>query len=373
MNFSQCLGLISLLISLYIIWQISHVILLVFGAIVLAVALNKLTRLLQKMKIKRGIAVIISVLLLFFVTIIFFVLIVPPFVSQFQQLTQLFPKGLDKVNQWLDQLTNTVPDQVVPYVPDVDSLIDQVQPFFNRILGGSVVIFTKSLGFVLEFLFVLVLMIMMLANPPAYRRGFVRLFPSFYRRRVDEILYQCEIALGRWFGGALISMSVIALLSWISLLILGVKLAVAHAIIAGLLNFIPNIGPTLSVVLPMAIALLDAPWKSGAVLIIYILIQQFESNILTPYIMSQQVSLLPAVTLLSQVFFTSFFGSLGLLLSLPLTVVSQIWIKEAIIKDIFDQWHKDKPQDQPLEVAVNVINEIVEVVETKENTNDDNV
>ncbi len=358
MNFGQWIGLICLVISLYILWQISHVLLLVFGAIVLATALNKLTQKLQKLGLKRGWAVLISVVLLLLATILFFVLIVPPFVQQFQQLTQLLPKGFARLNEWIDHLINLIPSEIKPYVPEIDSLIDQIQPFFNRILGGSVTFVTKSLGFVLEFLFVLVLMIMMLVNPQSYRRGFIRLFPSFYRIRANEILDLCEIALGRWFGGALISMSVIALLSWIGLTSIGVKLAVAHAIIAGLLNFIPNVGPTLSVVLPMAIALLDAPWKSGVVLIMYILIQQFESNFLTPYIMSQQVSLLPAFTLLSQVFFTSFFGSLGLLLSLPLTVVTQIWIKEALIKDIFDKWEKE---DVKIVHEVNDISESVDI------------
>ncbi len=113
----------------------------------------------------------------------------------------------------------------------------------------------------------------------------------------------------------------------------------AQAALAGILTFIPNIGPALSVIPPMAIALLEAPWKSFAVLILYIIIQQVESNLLTPYVMAQQVSLLPAVTLLAQVFFATFFGFLGLLLALPLTVVGQVWLKEVIIKDILDQWH----------------------------------
>jgi predicted PurR-regulated permease PerM len=121
-------------------------------------------------------------------------------------------------------------------------------------------------------------------------------------------------------------------------------LALAHAILAGLLNFIPNIGPTLSVVLPMAIALIDAPWKAVAVLILYIVIQQIESYWLTPTIMAKQVSLLPAITLTSQIVFASFFGALGLLMALPLTVVAKTWIEEVLVKDVLDKWHYRQPQ-----------------------------
>jgi predicted PurR-regulated permease PerM len=109
--------------------------------------------------------------------------------------------------------------------------------------------------------------------------------------------------------------------------------------LAGVMTFIPNLGPTLSVLSPMAIALIEAPWKALAVLALYIIIQQVESNILTPIVMAQQVSLLPALTLLSQLFFATFFGFLGLLLSLPLTVVGQIWFKEVLIKDVLDNWN----------------------------------
>jgi predicted PurR-regulated permease PerM len=122
-------------------------------------------------------------------------------------------------------------------------------------------------------------------------------------------------------------------------LILRIPLALAQAALAGVLTFIPNIGPAFSVVPPISIALLDAPWKSVAVLILYILIQQIETNLLTPLVMAQQVSLLPAVTLMAQVFFATFFGFFGLLLALPLTVVGQVWLKEVIVKDILDQWN----------------------------------
>ena len=221
----------------------------------------------------------------------------------------------------------------------------------QSLVGGAGVFVSNTLGMLLSFLFVLVLTIMMLAQPLAYRKIFIRLFPSFYRRRVEEILTECEAALGKWVIGAIISMTLVALLSFIGLSFLGVRLALAQGVLAGLLNFIPNIGPTLSVVLPMGIALLDNPWKSLFVLILYIFIQQLESNFITPYVMAQQVSLLPAITLISQVLFATFFGFLGLVLALPITVVGKVWIKEVLIKDVLDQWGKNK-EDRTTKVVI---------------------
>ena len=205
-------------------------------------------------------------------------------------------------------------------------------------MGGGLTVFYNSLGVLLGTLLLLAITLMLLADPTSYRKGFIRLFPAFYRRRVNHILGLCAEGLEGWLVGILFNMVVIAVCSFIGLLILGIPLALSQAMLAGVMTFIPNIGPTLSVLSPMAIALIEAPWKALAVLILYIIIQQLESNVLTPIVMAQQVSLLPAVTLLSQLFFATFFGFLGLLLSLPLTVVGQIWFKEVIVKDVLDNW-----------------------------------
>ncbi len=334
------MGLLALIASCYILWQIRQALLLLFAAIVLATALNRLARYLQRFRLKRSIAVLLSVSFLVLIFVGLFLIIVPPFAQQFQQLTQRAPQGIQRLNEWVDAIETRFAGQIGQRLPnlDVNDIVRQLQPIFNQLVGGAGAFVGNTLGVILSFLLVLVLTLMTLAEPLSYRQAFIQLFPSFYRRRIDVILDECEIALGRWVIGALISMSVISLLSLIGLSVLKVPLALAHAVVAGLLNLIPNIGPGLSVIPPMTIALLDSPLKSGLVLILYFLIQQFESNILTPYVMAQQVSLLPAVTLIAQVFFATFFGFLGLLLALPLTVVAQVWVREVLIKDILNQW-----------------------------------
>ena len=194
---------------------------------------------------------------------------------------------------------------------------------------------------------------MMLVNPSAYLNGILLLFPSFYRQRAREIFTECEVALGNWLGGIIISSIFIFFLSFISLLILGVDLAFAHALLAGILNFIPNLGPTISMVFPVIVALLSPdPWKAIAVIIIYIIIQQIEAYWLTPTIMARQVSLLPAFTLIAQIFFAGIFGFLGLLLALPLTVVAKTWLQELLIKDVLNHWNLPKNSNLKKALAV---------------------
>ncbi|MGV0108575.1 AI-2E family transporter [Nostoc sp. DSM 114160] len=269
----------------------------------------------------------------------------PPFAQQFQELTYQVPRGFGRFNSWLDALRTRIPDQLVPYIPDINSLIQQVQPFANRLLGNSFAFVSGSLEVVLKILLVLVLTGMMLADPMAYRKVFVRLFPSFYRRRVDGILDKCEVSLEGWITGAFIAICVVGVMSLIGLSILHVKAALALAVLAGFFNLIPNLGPTMSVIPAMAIAFLDEPWKAIAVLILYFIIQQIESNFITPVVMAHQVSLLPAITLIAQLFFVTFFGFLGLFLALPLTVVAKIWLQEVLIKDVLDEWGNNHTQE----------------------------
>lgn len=350
-NLGQSIGLIVLIVSVYILWQIRSILLLVLAAVVLATSLNLLARRLQRSGLPRGWAVALSVGLVIALTVGTFWLLVPPFVDQLQQVVELVPAGFGQLELWLEQIRTRLPGRVIQEIPDIERLVRQLQPLVNRLVGGSLAFFSVPLTVTLNLLLVTVLTIMLLANPQPYRHVFVHLFPAFYRRRVDEILDKCEVALGGWLAGILVNMGVIATLSWVGLLVLKVPLAFAHGILAGMMTFIPNLGPALSVIPPIAIALLDSPWKALLVLILYVVIQQVESNFLTPYVMAQQVSLLPAVTLTAQIAFASFFGFLGLLLALPLTVITQVWLKEVLIKDVLDRWDHPRRRKHDLEVS----------------------
>jgi predicted PurR-regulated permease PerM len=322
-----------------------------FAAVVLATTLNRLARYFQRLGMKRGFAVFLSVAIFFAGIVGFFWLFVPPFTQQFKELTDRVPQGFQRFNTWLDMLKTLVPSQLSPFIPDFNSLSEQAQPFVNKLLGNSFAFVSGSLEVVVKVLLVLVLTAMLLADPHAYRKVFVRLFPSFYRRRVDGILDKCEDSLEGWITGAGFAVFVVGLMSLIGLSILHVKAALALAVLAGFMNLIPNLGPTMSVVPALAIALLDDPWKCLAVLILYIFIQQVETNFITPIVMAHQVSLLPAITLIAQLFFVTFFGFLGLLLALPLTVVAKIWLQEVLIKDVLDEWGHSHTKEAELVIV----------------------
>jgi predicted PurR-regulated permease PerM len=339
-SLSKAIGLIALIISGYILWQIRQLLLLFFTAIVLATAMNQLVQFLQRWVKQRGWAIFLSLIILVCLFTLVFSIIVPAFADQLQQLIELLPQVFTIIQQGLNWIENRINELDFIDLPNFDALLQQFQPYITDFFAHTFNFFSAYVNVLAQLFLVILLSLMLLVNPEPYKFLFIRFFPSFYRRRAREIVSQCEVALGNWTTGILIQMSFIAVLSGLGLWILQVPLALAHAILAGLLDLIPNIGPTLAAIFPIAIALLDAPWKAVAVLIVYIVIQQIESYWLTPTIMAKQVSLLPAITLMAQIAFASFFGALGLLIALPLAVVAKTWIEEVIFKYFLDKLQK---------------------------------
>ncbi len=357
MDFRKWSGFIILLSCLYILWQIKEFLLILLTAVILANGLNvlvvKIQTLSQKyaekwqrpwLELQRQQSVVIALIIIAFVIWLGFTIVIPPFIGQFQILFERLNAGIYEIDGWVDvQIVNIEQRFGIPIsedLPEVKDLIQQIPSLINEVLNRGWNFFSDSLKVLLNVLLLIVLTLMFLANPQPYRRGFIRLFPSFYRRRVDEILTYCAEDLKGWVIGILFNMLFIGILSYVGLSFLRLSLALPQAVLAGLLTFIPNVGPALSVVPPIIIALLEDPWKAWAVLILYFVIQQVEGNILTPLVMARQISLLPAVTLLAQVFFAVSLqlGFLGLFLALPLAVIGQVIVREVIIKDILDPW-----------------------------------
>lgn len=338
MTFGKTVGIICFLISLIILWKIRQVLLLAFAAITLATAINRIVQALQKQGMKRGVAVGISVFFVFLVVAGFVSIIVPQVIDQWQQLTQQVPVGFEQLKNWYQGLQSRIPGLVFDDFQNLEGLLQQVPDPGFGLFSNVFSFFSTWLGITLNVILVIAVTIMLLSNPAPYRRNFILIFPAFYRPRVNEILNECEQNLVGALVGLLFNMTVITVLSGIGLWILGIRLALVNALLAGFLTFIPNIGPTISVIPPALLALLDTPWKALAVIGLYIAIQQTESNILTPLVMKREVALLPAITLLSQVIFTIFFGTLGLLLAIPLVAVLQVWFREMLVRDVMNQY-----------------------------------
>ena len=234
MNFGKWLGLSSFIISCYILWEIRQVLLLVFTAVVFATALNRLVKLLRKFNIGRNFAITIIVIAIIFLSILFGWLVVPPFIDQFEKLLELLPNVWERLRNNLISLSETQSRfDWLPPPPSLSDLLTRLQPLLTEVFANFFTVFSNSLLVILQVVFVFFLTITMVINPQNYRSIFLKLFPSFYRKRGEEILDLSEVALGNWLTGVTINCLFIGTLSGIGLLVLQVKLVLVHALLAG--------------------------------------------------------------------------------------------------------------------------------------------
>ncbi len=341
MKFNDWLGLISLIISLVILWQFRQILLLVFTAVIIAIALNSIVRsLVKKFHLSRGTSILIALVGVLLASTLFVIFIIPLFVNQLQELIKLIPVGFEKLVLWINSFIENPPPWFPEFdlelLPNLTEIYQQLSSLAPKIFSNFFTFFSNTTGIMLRLLLVLVLAIMFLAEPLAYRNLLLQLLPSSYRGRAKEILSKSETVLLAWLKGVSINSLFVALLCGVGLLLLKIPYVLAHAILAGVFNFIPNIGPTLSAVFPIAVALLNSPGKAIAVLLLYAIVQQLESYWFSPLVMKKQVDLLPAATLIAQIFFATFLGFLGLILALPLAVIVKTWAEEALIKDVLN-------------------------------------
>ena len=346
MKLGQWLGVIATATALLLLWHLRAVVIHLFAAVVLAMALCTLVGVVRnRLGCSRPLALLLTLVGLLVLLAVALAVVVPPFVEQLQQLVQQLPAAAERatvlLRQVLDQSSRMVYGQ-------------QALQWLQRGWGagnagaGAVGGLQQLLGVagdlgggLIQLLFVVAVSLMIAAQPIAYREVVVLLAPSFYRRRLREVLLECGEALSSWMGGVLISSLCVAVLAGVGLSLLGVKLVVANALLAGLLNVIPNVGPTLSTIFPISVALLVSPWKALAVLGLYVVVQNLESYVITPSVMHHQVKLLPGLTLAAQFLFTVLFGPLGLLLALPLAVCLQVVIRNVLIRDVLDGWRTE--------------------------------
>ncbi|AQL31053.1 MULTISPECIES: AI-2E family transporter [unclassified Prochlorococcus] len=347
MNSSLYFKLVAILITLLIVWTLRDFLLLIICSLVISNIVCNLSNQIQNgLKIPRSISLFLVLTVISVIIFSIFILVLPPFIKEFNEILVDIPNGLSKINILIntnlnkfnslfygEQSENVIDifsliNNVVT-IPDVSTIAKAIQESFKNLINIA-----GNLGSgLLRLVFVLAVSLMISIEPKQYKENVLLLIPKNYRNKFRNILEKCNIALANWTFSMVISSLSVGLLSLIVLSILDVKYVVSNALIAMVLNIIPNIGPVISGIFPISIALLDNFWKPLAVLGSYVIIQNIESYIIMPSIMKKKANLLPGLTLISQFGFTFIFGPLGLILSLPLAVVIQVLIKESF-KDI---------------------------------------
>ena len=327
------IGLVfALLLGGYFVYRITGVVLAILLTILLAIILSAPVNYLHRRGLPRAWGMLAVIAALAATLWIFGLAVVPVVEAQSRQLVATFPELLQ----------------------EAVALFNRVQGFFGlgarisldggsfselgrQLLTGSAVSTAAGVGLTVATavslgLVVLIATIYMVIRPEPWVEGFVSLFPAGWRQRTREILQELYHTVQRWFIGQLTAMSFIAVFWAISLSVIGVPFALLLGIFSGLVSFVPYVGATISVVLPLLLALVSEPFTAVYVIIAFVIIQQIEGNILQPILMSRAVDLHPALVIFAILTMGTLFGIVGVFVAVPLVAVLQVLVRELWVR-----------------------------------------
>ncbi|MGN6801610.1 MAG: AI-2E family transporter [Ginsengibacter sp.] len=234
-----------------------------------------------------------------------------------------------RLQQQLNELSDTLP-KTIQHVKDqlnTSGLGKKVVDFINNSSGSTKTramakkFFSGSLGVVSDLYVVLLLAIFFTVDPNLYSKGIVRLLPAKAKEKGDKLLYDLSIVLKKWLKGQIINFFFVALFTGIGLGIVGMPLIFTLALIAGILNFVPNFGPFIALIPGVLIALMKDPSTALIVVFIYLGVQIIQSAVLQPIVQQKMVNIPPALTIFAQVAFGILGGVWGVVMATPIVAL----------------------------------------------------
>jgi predicted PurR-regulated permease PerM len=315
---------IAMLVLLALAWQLREPAMVVFGAVLFAATLRAMADpLAAHTPLSRRAAVGLVLVVLVALLAGGLWLLGDPLSEQLHDLRAQLPKAWQALQGWL---------QGLPFGKRVlslgaDFLRDGELPWGNiaNVASGAV----QALG---ALVLVLLIGLYVALDVPLYRDGLVRLFPLRHREAVGGALDAAGEALSRWLLGQLVTMVMVGAAVAIGLALLHMPLALALGVIAGLLEFVPFIGPIASGTLAVLVAFVQGPEQALWVALLFFAIQQIEGNVLVPVIQRWAVHLPPALAVLGVLAFGTLFGWWGVIFGTPLMVVTMVLVQRLYVE-----------------------------------------
>lgn len=313
------------LAGIWFIEKIKNVLFITFIAYIISVGLNKpISNIQDKFHWKRSISSIFVYSLFALVVGIFFAIIIPPLAKEFSVMLSVF-----KLPPEIDRMLDTFEVNL----QDISQLTNQ----WGGSLSTALSFVSSTFSGVLTVIMTLVISLYISIEKGQVIRDFSWLTQDKNKiKQFREATQETNILLGNWIRGEFITMSIVGVLVFIGTALIGLPYPLPLALLAAIMEFIPNIGPTVSAIPAIAIALATLGWP-GAIITaaLYIIIQQLENNLIVPRVMQKSIHVSGLTVILGILISGTIFGVVGALLAIPSIIV---------LKTIFETWIKYKPK-----------------------------
>ncbi|MFH0987735.1 MAG: AI-2E family transporter [Patescibacteria group bacterium] len=292
------------LLSLILLWQIRDLIFSLFIAFIISGALKTPVGFLEKRRVSRLIGSILVYFIFLFVIFNLFSLVIPPLLKEIVFLLKNFP-----------HIIKAVLPQISSYV-DISALTQNLPNLANDLVVLVKGVFSNAIFLISTLFFGFYLLL----EKDFIERALANFFDDASAKKIAHIIEQGQKRAGSWFWGEALLMMIVGVMTYIGLTIIGMKYAVALAVLAGLLEVVPTLGPIISIV-PAALIGFSTSYILGlSNIVLYFIVQQLENNLLVPFVMKKIVGVHPIITLMALMIGGKLAGVLGILLAVPTTI-----------------------------------------------------
>ena len=336
MDFARRVVIVNAITLLFIVaalfaWANFNALLIVFAGLLLAIFLYRLADVLEQvLPLPHGIALALVASTLIGLFVVGVWLGAAPIEQQADQLMRSLPTAAEAARDWINHrpaLRSLLPD------------LPKAEQFYARLarwLPDAGPFFTGALGVLVNLVIVIFVGIYLAAQPRPYLRALMMLVPPRRRERAWHVLDTLGKMLGRWLIGKAVSMVLVGVLTTIGLLLLDVPMALVLGLIAGLLDFIPYLGPIVASVPAVLIAFAKSPADALYASLLFLVIHVVEGYMLVPMIERRTIALPPAFTIVMQLLMGSIAGLAGAALATPLTAVIVVLVTMLYVQDVLD-------------------------------------
>jgi len=326
---------ILIFILFYLLFLIKDILAILFVSLVLASAFDPWVDWMQKKKIPRGIGIIIIYLILFLVVASVISLLIPPIVNQTTELMQDFPKVIEKVVSSFSNLKMYAEEH--GFLNNVKDYFGSLSSNLQSATGSIFSTVTGVIGGIFTFFLILVITFYMVVQENALKKIIYSIVPAEHQVYAMHLINRMQIKVGLWLRGQLILSLIIFILTFAALTVVNMitgkmEFALVLALLAGLTEFVPYLGPTIAAIPAIFLAFTVSPVMAITIAVIYYIIQLVENNIIAPKLMQKVVGLNPIISIAVLLIGFKLGGIMGAILSIPVATAVAVFIK-----DLFEQ------------------------------------
>jgi len=323
-SFNTLFWVLGIILSLWLVIQIREILVSVLLAFILAMAVAPLVDLLQKRKIPRALSISLIYLIIIAVMVLVFRLIIPPVINQLGGIYQNRLGYVDTISGYFGPVAANIKINMLSAFDKIGSTISTTNfsGIFSSAKGVFIGLIDTILVFVLSFYFLL--------SKKGPENIIIAYVPKKHQKRTTVIYKKISQKMSYWLRGQVFLGLIIFVVNWVGLSILGVKYALTLAIISGILEVLPVIGPWIAGILAVTVALTVSPFLAIIVAAWFVLVQQLENHIIVPQVMRKSLGLNPIVVILAILIGGNLLGIIGILISVPVASAVGILLEEFV-------------------------------------------